>query len=123
MHGDDLISQYRDNNIHYYHYDGLGSTRTLTAPDATTTNTYAYEAFGELLEQTGEAGGNYLYTGEQIDPNTGNYYLRARYYNPANGRFLSMDSFDGIPQDPITLHKYLYANVDPVNMIDPIDAT
>jgi RHS repeat-associated protein len=119
LHGDDLISQYRGNDISYYHYDGLGSTRALTAPNATVTNTYDYEAFGELTAQTGETENNYLYTGEQIDPNTGNYYLRARYYNPDTGGFLSMDSFDGVPQDPVTLHKYLYANGNPVNMVDP----
>ena len=119
LHGDDLISQYRENDIHYYHYDGLGSTRGLTDQNATVTDAYNYEAFGELLEQTGETENNYLYTGEQIDPNTGNYYLRARYYNPASGRFLSMDSFDGLAQEPVTLHKYLYANADPVNFVDP----
>ena len=119
LYGNDLISQYRGNNISYYHYDGLGSTRTLTDSTATVTNTYRYEAFGGLTEQTGETENNYLYTGEQLDPNTGNYYLRERYYNPANDRFLSMDSFAGIPQNPVTLHKYLYGNADPVNMVDP----
>ncbi|HIE02850.1 MAG TPA: hypothetical protein EYP59_21640 [Thiotrichaceae bacterium] len=119
LYGDDLISQYRGNEIRYYHYDGLGSTRTLTDQNATPTDTYDYEAFGELLEETGETENNYRYTGEQLDPNTGDYYLRARYYDPSSGRFLSMDSFNGVNQDPITLHKYLYANADPVNMIDP----
>ncbi|MEK8020016.1 MAG: RHS repeat-associated core domain-containing protein, partial [Candidatus Parabeggiatoa sp.] len=102
LHGDDLISQYRGNDIHYYHYDGLGSTRGLTDQNAVVTDAYNYEAFGKLLEQTGETENNYLYTGEQIDPNTGNYYLRSRYYNPASGRFLSMDSFNGVRQSPIT---------------------
>jgi len=119
LYGDDLISQYRGNDVHYYHYDGLGSTRLLTDSNGARTDSYDYEAFGELLQQTGETENNYLYTGEQVDPNTGGYYLRARYYNPESGRFLSMDSFDGVAQDPITLHKYLYANGDPVNMIDP----
>ncbi|HEW98754.1 MAG TPA: hypothetical protein ENF37_08990 [Beggiatoa sp.] len=119
LHGDDLISQYRGNDIHYYHYDGLGSTRGLTDQNAVVTDAYNYEAFGKLLEQIGETENNYLYTGEQFDQNTGNYYLRARYYNPASGRFLSMDSFNGFQTDPITLHKYLYANANPVNMVDP----
>jgi RHS repeat-associated protein len=119
LHGDDLISQSRDSATHYYHYDGLGSTRALTDQTAVVTDSYDYEAFGELLGQTGETENNYLYTGEQIDPNTGNYYLRSRFYNPGSGRFLSMDSFEGIPQVPVTLHKYLYGNADPVNYIDP----
>jgi RHS repeat-associated protein len=119
LHGDDLISQSRDSATHFYHYDGLGSTRALSSQTATVTDSYDYEAFGELLGQTGSTENNYLYTGEQIDPNTGNYYLRARFYNPGSGRFLSMDSFEGVPQDPVTLHKYLYGNGDPVNVVDP----
>jgi RHS repeat-associated protein len=119
LHGDDLISQSRDSATHFYHYDGLGSTRALSSQTATVTDSYDYEAFGELLGQTGSTENNYLYTGEQIDPNTGNYYLRSRFYNPGSGRFLSMDSFEGVPQDPITLHKYLYGNGDPVNVVDP----
>jgi RHS repeat-associated protein len=60
-----------------------------------------------------------LYRGEQYDSDLGLYYLRARYYNPATGRFLSRDPEDGKPIDPKTLHKYLYAGGDPVNGRDP----
>jgi hypothetical protein len=47
------------------------------------------------------------------------YYLRARYYRPELGRFWTMDSVEGNPSDPLSLHKYLYAHADPVNRIDP----
>jgi RHS repeat-associated protein len=60
-----------------------------------------------------------LYRGEQYDSDLGLYYLRARYYNPATGRFMSRDPLDGDPTDPKTLHKYVYAGSDPVNAIDP----
>jgi RHS repeat-associated protein len=46
----------------------------------------------------------------------------ARYYNPATGRFLSRDPEDpdmGNPNDPKTLHKYLYSGGDPINAMDP----
>jgi RHS repeat-associated protein len=66
------------------------------------------------------------YRGEQYDSDLGLYYLRARYYNPATGRFMSRDpnnpgSTDatGTPIDPRELHKYLYAGGDPVNRVDP----
>jgi len=59
------------------------------------------------------------YRGEQYDPDLGLYYLRARYYNPNTGRFLSRDPEDGKPIDPKTLHKYLYVGGNPVNWIDP----
>jgi RHS repeat-associated protein len=59
------------------------------------------------------------YRGEQYDPDLGLYYLRARYYNPNTGRFLSRDPENGKAKIPATLHKYLYAAGDPVNRIDP----
>jgi RHS repeat-associated protein len=79
-----------------------------------------YAAYGNLLNPTSTGTpNNYLYRGEQFDPDLGLYYLRARYYNPATGRFLSRDPLDGHSWDPKTLHKYLYAGGDPVNRIDP----
>ena len=62
---------------------------------------------------------NYLYRGEQYDPDLGLYYLRARYYNPLTGRFMSRDPYDGSTILPVTLHKYLYASGDAVDRIDP----
>ncbi|MBL4827248.1 MAG: hypothetical protein JKY66_05980 [Spongiibacteraceae bacterium] len=103
----------------YYQYDGLGSTRSLSDENGNITDRYDYEAFGEVLNQTGTTKNNYKFTGEQYDDDLNQYYLRARYYDPNNGRFRSMDSFSGWEEDPATLHKYLYANVDPVNGIDP----
>jgi RHS repeat-associated protein len=65
-------------------------------------------------------------SGEQFDSDLGLYYLRARYYNPLTGRFMSRDpndpgpfDSDGNPVDPTTLHKYLYAGGNPVNALDP----
>jgi len=118
-HGDDLISQHNTAGTFYYHYDGLGSTRALTDSTEAVTDTYDYEAFGDLLNQTGLTENNYRFTGEQYDPNLDQYYLRARYYNQNVGRFTQMDTFQGVASNPVTLHKYLYASADPVNNIDP----
>jgi RHS repeat-associated protein len=60
-----------------------------------------------------------FYRGEQYDSDLGLYYLRARYYNPLTGRFMSRDPEDGKAADPKTLHKYLYAGGDPINGFDP----
>jgi RHS repeat-associated protein len=104
----------------FYVYDGGGSVRQLTNSNGTVTDEYEYDAYGNSFTKSGTTPNNYLYRGEQYDSDLGLYYLRARYYNPATGRFLSRDPEAGKPIDPKTLHKYLYANGDPINGIDPM---
>jgi RHS repeat-associated protein len=121
VYGDDLISQNRSGSLSFYHYDGNMSTRQLTNAGSTIaiTDTYTYDAFGNVLTSTGSTPNNYLYTGEQYSPNAGFYYLRARYYDPEIGRFLNRDTYVGSPFEPQSLHKYAYAHSDPINRIDP----
>jgi RHS repeat-associated protein len=119
IYGDDLISQHRGETDRYYLYDGQMSTRQLQGATESVTDEYTYDAFGILLDQAGATVNNYLYTGEQYDPNAGFYYLRARYYNPNEGRFVTSDPFTGFELDPPTLHKYLYCSNNPSNRIDP----
>lgn len=59
------------------------------------------------------------YSGEHFDAKAQQQYLRARWYDPANGRFNRLDPFAGKIQDPRSLHKYVYVHGDPVNAIDP----
>ena len=60
-------------------------------------------------------------SGEQYDSDLGLYYLRARYYNPNTGSDFSQETRKTVnANDPASLHKYLYANGDPVNGIDPM---
>ena len=103
----------------FYLYDGFGSVRQLTNTSGTITDTYEYDAFGNLLTPMGPTPNEMLYRGEQYDSDLGLYYLRARYYNPLTGRFMSRDPEGGTLADPKSLHKYLYANGDPVNGWDP----
>jgi len=119
VHGDDLVSQERSGVVSYYHYDGLGSVRVLTDDIETVTDTYTFDAFGTMLAATGTTVNSHLFTGEQYDPNVGFYYLRARWMNPETGRFTRMDDYWGGEYDPVSLHKYMYANANPVNMVDP----
>ncbi|MGA8673335.1 MAG: RHS repeat-associated core domain-containing protein, partial [Terracidiphilus sp.] len=88
-----------------------------TASGATVS--YEYDAFGNGVSTSGSTPNNYLYRGEQYDPDLGLYYLRARYYNPLTGRFMSRDPNEGNLHRPATLHKYLYAGGDPINARDP----
>ncbi len=98
----------------FFGYDGAGSVRQLTNSAGVVTDTYEYDAFGNKINSTGTTPNNYLYRGEQSDPDLSLYYLRARYYNPLTGRFLSVDSEASDGQ-----RRYEYAAADPVDGMDP----
>src|SRR5258708_2396411 len=103
----------------YYGYDGHGSVRFLTDSNGAISDTYDYDAFGNLISSTGTTFNNYLFAGEQFDPALGIYYNRARYYDQRQGRFWTIDTLDGDPASPLSLHRYLYTKATPVNEIDP----
>ena len=92
---------------------------SLRAETGSVIVTYDYDAFGILLHSTGTTPNNYLYSGEQFDPDLGLYYNRARYLNTSTGRFFSMDTDEGDAESPLSLHKYLYVASDPVDLVDP----
>jgi RHS repeat-associated protein len=122
--GHDLISQRcpvstANCSLSFYGYDGHGSVRLLTDAAGAVTDTSDYDAFGNLIAHVGNTANDYLYAGEQFDPNLGFYYLRARYMNPAAGRFWTMDSFEGSVYEQTTLHKYSYVSNEVVNHTDP----
>jgi RHS repeat-associated protein len=102
-----------------FHVSYFGNVRMLTDTDGVVTDTYEYDAFGNLTSHLGSTPNNYLYSGEQFDPDLGVYFQCARYYNQQRGRFLSMDPFGGVLDEPDTLHKYLYVGNDAVNLTDP----
>lgn len=116
---DSLTAQVRAGEVSYYLYDGHGDVRALLNEAGKITDQYRYNAYGELLEKEGDTENHYLYTGEYYDGTSNLYYLRARYMNPATGNFLTMDTYEGSIYDPNTLHKYLYANGNPVTYSDP----
>nr|WP_296464164.1 RHS repeat-associated core domain-containing protein [uncultured Acetatifactor sp.] len=76
--------------------------------------TYRYDAFGNILEETGGITNRLTYTGQMYDDVAGQYYLRARFYNPAIGRFLQEDTYRG---DGLNLYAYCANN--PVMYYDP----
>jgi RHS repeat-associated protein len=104
----------------FYQTDGEGSVRQLTNAAGAVTDAYEYDAFGNEVNSTGTTPNNYLYRGEQWDPDLGLYYLRARYYNPVTGRFLSRDPYAGNTYDPPSLHRYRYATGNPVGRRAPL---
>ncbi|MBP0018314.1 MAG: putative Ig domain-containing protein [Cyanobacteria bacterium SBLK] len=117
--GLNLLSQERGTDELFYLHDGHSGVRQLTDAIGTVTDTYSYDSYGNLLGTTGTSENNYLYQGEQYDPFAQMQYLRARYYDPDLGRFPSVDPFEGLLDQPMTLHRYLYANANPIMFNDP----
>jgi RHS repeat-associated protein len=116
VYGLDLIaSTDASGNQIYFSYDGLGSTTDLTNGAGAVTDTYSYDVFGAVRARTGSSSSVWKFTGEQEDGAAGDtsyYFLRARYYDVATGRFVS--------RDPLELdQRYGYASGNPVLMIDP----
>lgn len=114
-----LISQNRSGSLSYYQSDGLGSTRQLTDPAGLVTDSFDYDAYGQLTAQLGSTDNSYLFAGEQRDKNLNLDYLRDRYMSPSLGRFYGRDSVNGDLPDPTSLHGYMYARNNPVNYVDP----
>jgi RHS repeat-associated protein len=117
--GLDLIRMDRGGVASYYVQDGLGSVVALTNTAGLVTDSYGYDAFGNPERLSGTTGNPFLFNGQQYDEAEGLYYLRARYYAPGQGRFITHDPLMGSEGDPQSLHRYLYAHADPVNNIDP----
>ena len=106
---------------YFYLHDRLGSVRLVIDDQSAVKNTYTYEPFGEMFatECTETTENPFKFTGQYFDSEIEEYYLRARQYNPQIARFTSRDPVRGKFKEPLTLHKYLYSNNDPINMIDP----
>ncbi len=100
--------------LHACYMDEQGSTAYITGNDGHAENCYLYDAYGNVLESRESIDNRILYTGQQCDQETGQYYLRARYYNPAAGRFLQEDTYRG---DGLNLYAYCANN--PVMYYDP----
>ena len=116
--GFELISRRAGDDASYYIYDGGMSVRALADEDGTITDTYVFDAFGNETARTGDSENSYGFQGEQKDE-TGLYYLRARYLDPSTGTFTTMDTYQGRLSDPMSLHKYMFANSNPVKYCDP----
>ena len=99
---------------HYYHLDEQNSTAYITGRGGEIENQYEYDAFGVLQNSREEFHNRILYTGQQYDQTSGQYYLRARYYNPVLGRFVQEDEYRG---DGLNL--YAYCKNNPVVYYDP----
>lgn len=102
----------------YYHPDHQGSTSVVTNAAGNKVDDIAYFPFGEK-RQSGSSSVSHMYTGQELDSETGLYNYNARLYDPDLGRFLTPDSIVQAPGDPQAFNRYAYARNNPVLYTDP----
>ncbi len=115
--GCSLLSSDSEQARTYYHYvsDEKGSiTHLISSEEERVLNEYSYDVFGNRTVLKETVDNLFGYTGQQYDGVTGQYYLRARYYNPVIGRFIQEDTYYG---DGLNLYAYCCNN--PVMYYDP----
>jgi RHS repeat-associated protein len=117
LYGLDIIAQQQSERLYYVH-DGLGSVRQLVDTTGQVETNYAYDPFGVPVVE-GDGSNPYRYTGEAWDAEVELLYLRARYYQPEVGRFLTKDPWAGGVWRPGTLNAYVYVANNSVNIGDP----
>lgn len=108
-----LVAARTDKGITFYHYNAHGDVVQLTDANGNIIRDYTYDAFGVEQDADDTDANPFRYCGEQYDSETGNYYLRARYYTPGVGSFTQEDPvMDG-------LNWYGYCAGNPVRFVDP----
>ena len=121
--GTNLVAKYnfwngKKSAYTYYTQNAHGDVVNLTDKDGKVTKSYKYDAFGVEKNIDKNDTNAFRYCGEYYDTESGTIYLRARYYDPAIGRFISRDSFAGKQGDPLSLNRYTYCHNSPLVYID-----
>lgn len=108
-------------NGEYYYYicNARGDIVQLVDEDGNVVNHYRYDEWGNTLEKQEQIENPIRYAAEYYDEESGLYYLRARYYEPTTGRFISKDTYEGTLTNPLTLNLYTYCLNNPIRYLDP----
>jgi len=122
IHGPMLVGRIAaDGSARYYHTNAIGSVIALTDDTGSVTDQYAYTPFGEPVGRTGTTANPFTYVGGfgVMAEDDGLCFMRARFYDPDNGRFLGKDPLEGTLNNPMSLYRYNYATSNPLVNIDP----
>jgi len=112
-----VLAQATGSDYQFLLHDRQNSTRLIVDSAGVLATRLHYGAYGELIATTDPAvTSRFLYSGGQFDAATGLYYLMARFYDPALGRFLSKDPSGFVGNDA---NLYRYAGGNPTNFRDP----
>ncbi|SET55925.1 cellulose binding domain-containing protein [[Clostridium] polysaccharolyticum] len=118
---DEAVSVEIGGKISYYRTDEKHSVTEILSSTGKSGATIAYDEYGnpEYPEAVNTSGNLFGYTGHAYEETTGLYYAKARYYDAENGRFLSVDCYQGDTQNPASLNSYIYVQNNPHKYIDP----
>ena len=112
---DETLAMERGSTVDYFEADGLGSITSLTATNGSVAQSYTYDSFGNTTNATGSLTNFLRYTGREFDTETNLYYNRARYLDPATGRFLSEEPKAYAGRTSL----YAYVGNNPIAYTDP----
>jgi len=119
LHGLGLAGVHTAGQWYYPHPDALGSIRRWSDAGGSSVGELTYDPYGSIIQQHGVIPSPLGFAGEWRDSTTGLQYLRARWYDPATGRFTQVDPFPGLLSLPGTQHPYAYALNNPLRYTDP----
>jgi len=102
----------------YYLEDGLGNIRFLTSDTGSKKTSTNYDPFGNVRSSSGSLP-PFQFQEQWKDEESKLYFLRARYYDPELGRFISRDPVKGPLTLPQSQNPYAYALNNPVIYSDP----
>ncbi|MCB9497726.1 MAG: putative Ig domain-containing protein, partial [Fibrobacteria bacterium] len=118
VYGADRMAEIHGDTVLWLLGDGLGTIRALADSTGSLVGRTDFDAWGNRLLDSGRTSA-FGYRGEWSDSATGLVYLRARWMDPSTGRFASEDPYEGDPNGPVSLHRYVYAASTPIRFIDP----
>ena len=108
-----------DAEDYYYLSNGHGDIVQMVDKTGAVVNSYTYDEWGNISQQKETVANSFKYAGQMYDAETGLYYLKARYYDPTQGRFLNEDFYEGQITNPLSLNIYTYVKNNPLLYIDP----
>ncbi|MBG9795002.1 hypothetical protein ABD76_22045 [Paenibacillus dendritiformis] len=106
-------------SLQYYVTNGHGDIMEIQDATGKVLNRYTYDIWGNPLKQEEQVPNIFRYAGEYWDAATELQYLRARWYDPGIGRFLTEDTYEGEINNPLSFNLYTYVYNNPLIYSDP----
>jgi RHS repeat-associated protein len=120
---DEVLQMQRGANTYYYHENSLGSISHVTDSSGNIVEKYDYDPFGQVtirnssdvIISNSNISNHFMFAGRRLDPVTGLYYYRNRYYDPSLGRFISQDTIGNWTDGMNLGNGLVYVGNRPVN--------